>query len=162
MSANIVDTLRRVKALAHAVSTVFYYNSVCNFPQYASLYDQYAAAPGMWLRRSARGGGDPEPVFLSCAGFFNSTKSGKYNHSYPHKGMPQRHADLQLCAPGGAGALASECANATRSGVVDGCFSDRAVDGSRSKMSLRRTSPPTTLGTCWFTRPCKRRSAMAP
>ena len=111
MSANIVDTLRRVKAVDPEVSTVFYFNSVCNFPQYASLYDQYAAMPERWLYQESG-----EPVFLSCAGFENS--------SYP-SGMPIynfAHPEVQQL-------WASECINATRSGVVDGCFSDRAVDG---------------------------------
>lgn len=122
MSWNIVETLRRVKAANPAVSTVFYYNSVCNFPQYASLYDQYAAMPEKWLYKESG-----EGVFLSCAGFTNSSSAGSFNHSYPepYNGMPiYNFADPDVQA-----LWVSECVNATRSGVVDGCFSDRSVDG---------------------------------
>jgi hypothetical protein len=122
MSSNIVETLRRVKAANPSVSTVFYYNSVCNFPQYASLYDQYAAMPDKWLRTEAG-----EAVFLSCAGFSSTSTTGKYNASYPqpYSGMPI----YNFASPEVQALWISECVNATRSGVVDGCFSDRSVDG---------------------------------
>lgn len=93
------------------VCTVFYYNSVCDFPQYKTLYDQVVARPDLYLRDEHN-----NAVFLSCAGFANS--------SYP-AGMPIYnfiHDEIQDL-------WGSECYNATKTGYVDGCFSDRAVDG---------------------------------
>ena len=40
MSQNIAHELKRVKNVNPNVSTIFYYNSVCDFPHYSDLYDQ--------------------------------------------------------------------------------------------------------------------------
>lgn len=85
-------------------------SSVCDFPQYNELYSQYVAMPENWLH-DATGAA----VFQSCAGFNNG--------SYP-SGMPvYNHANAVA-----RNLWISECVNATKSGVVDGCFVDRAVD----------------------------------
>ena len=110
MEKNIVGELKRVKDVNASVSTIFYYNSVCDFPQYDELYSQYVAMPEHWLRDASGA-----TVFQSCAGFDNS--------SYP-SGMPvYNHADTVA-----RDLWISECVNATNTGVVDGCFVDRAVD----------------------------------
>ena len=103
--AVIVDVLRRVKAANANVSTIFYYNSVLDFPQYR-LHATVGADPALQLRDA---GG--KPVKMSGGGH-----DGMDVFDFGSARMRQLFIE--------------ECVNATRTGFVDGCFADRAVDGT--------------------------------
>ena len=103
--AVIVDVLRRVKAANANVSTIFYYNSVLDFPQYR-LHATVGADPALQLKDA--GGA---PVKMSGGGH-----DGMDVFDFGSARMRQLFVE--------------ECINATRTGFVDGCFADRAVDGT--------------------------------
>ena len=101
--ATIVNVLKGVKAINPNVSTIFYYNSVLDFPQY-DLAKTMAAKPQLMLH-NAEGG----IVKMSGGG----------------------HTNMDVFDFGNAEMRAlfiEECVNATQTGYVDGCFLDRAVD----------------------------------
>ena len=103
--ATIVNVLKGVKAINPNVSTIFYYNSVLDFPQY-DLAKTMAAKPQLMLH-NAEGG----IVKMSGGG----------------------HTNMDVFDFGNAEMRAlfiEECVNATQTGYVDGCFLDRAVDGT--------------------------------
>ena len=109
MSANIITTLRAVKAANPQVATIFYYNSVCDFPQYPSLYDQFNKMPEGWLTMD-----NGTVIRQDCAGFYD---------------MPV----FNFTQAAVRALWESECINATlvdNGKTVDGCFVDRAVDGA--------------------------------
>lgn len=103
----ILETLRRVKAVDANVSTIFYYNSIMDWPFYR-LHHDFVVHPQWWLKRPGgsvcRQMGDCS--FPNCTGLlafdFAQTAARDF--------------------------WARECLNMTRSGFVDGCFSDRAPD----------------------------------
>jgi len=103
----IVDVLRRVKEVNPNVSTIFYYNSVLDFPQY-KLHAIVAKDESLMLHNAAG-----ELVKMSGGGHKNMDV---FDFSNP------RTRELYI----------EECVNATQSGYVDGCFCDRAVDGTPS------------------------------
>ena len=101
----IVAELKKVKAANPNISTVFYMNSVLDFPQY-QLHTRMLAEPALMKR-------DPDG-----------------NVTRIHCPSPAGTCDVFDFAQKRAIALfTSVCINATRSGFVDGCFLDRAVDG---------------------------------
>ena len=106
MEDNIVGTLQRVKEKNPKAVTIFYYNSVCDFPQYAELYPKFDAMPEGWLKDK-----DGKVIRQACAGFSN---------------MPV----FDFSQPAVRALWSSECANQTKKDGVDGCFVDRAVDGA--------------------------------
>jgi hypothetical protein len=100
----IIDALRRVKEVDNSVCTIFYYNSILNFPQ----YDLSAR----FMERNAS-------LLLHDHGGKLITESGGGKSGLTVFDFQQQAAcDL----------WASECVNATATGFVDGCFADRAID----------------------------------
>ena len=97
---------RRIKRANPNVSTVLYWNSVLDFPQYA-LHAGMLARPELMLRDNRTG----DAVLLDGGG---------------HTGMDV----FDLANPAARSFFMSDCVNATRSGVVDGCYMDRATDVS--------------------------------
>jgi hypothetical protein len=100
----IIDTLRRVKQANSSVCTIFYYNSILNFPQY-DLSARFMANNGSLCLHSTKG-----ELIKSSGGHKNGMTVFDYTQ--------QAACDL----------WASECINATATGFVDGCFADRAID----------------------------------
>ena len=100
----IIDVLRRVKAANRKVCTIFYYNSILNFPQY-DLSVQFMKHNGSLLLRDVHG----HLITERGAGVSGLTVF-----------------DFQQ--PAACELWASTCVNATKTGVVDGCFADRAID----------------------------------
>jgi hypothetical protein len=100
--AAITDVLQRVRMINPDVTTLFYYNSVINFKQYAWDGDGFPQA--QLLRNSS---GDLITV--------------EHNGPVSVFDFGQAAARAEFIA---------ECANATNSGWVDGCFVDRVMDGS--------------------------------
>jgi len=104
----IVDTLRRVKAKDANISTIFYYNSVLDWPFY-KLHEDFLDHPEWWLKK----------------------KDGSVCRISGDWGFPN-HTDMlvfDFAQKDVRDFWASECLNMTKTGVVDGCFSDRA-DGT--------------------------------
>ena len=102
----IIDALKQVKAINPNISTIFYYNSVLDFPQY-KLHGMMLKDPSLMLKDR-----DGKTVLMRCP-------------------APTRTCDVFDFSNAKARALfISECVNATKSGYVDGCFLDRAVDGT--------------------------------
>eukprot|EP00756_Hemistasia_phaeocysticola_P057914 Hpha_TRINITY_DN34523_c0_g1::TRINITY_DN34523_c0_g1_i1::g.96465::m.96465 len=102
----IVEVLKAVKAVDPNISTIFYYNSVLDWPFY-NLHTKFLQRPDLWVR-DAKGGvchtnGD--------GSFPNHTNMLSFDFAQAAA------RDLWL----------SECVNMTRTGFVDGCFSDRAT-----------------------------------
>eukprot|EP00040_Diaphanoeca_grandis_P023282 m.126363 g.126363 ORF g.126363 m.126363 type:complete len:490 (-) comp29198_c2_seq1:160-1629(-) len=100
----IVAELKRVKTVNPNVSAIFYYNSVLDFPQY-DLHGMMLANPSLMLHNE-----NGEPVTLSGGGHDCDV-------------FDFGNADTRQI-------FIDECVNATKSGFVDGCFLDRAVDGT--------------------------------
>eukprot|EP00038_Savillea_parva_P010202 m.188582 g.188582 ORF g.188582 m.188582 type:complete len:501 (+) comp17487_c0_seq1:41-1543(+) len=99
----IIDVLKRVRQVNPNATTIFYYNTVLNFKQYAF-----------------GGQGFPTPLLLT-------------NSSGDLITMGHGQMELAIYDFGQAAAQAeflAECVNATRTGWVDGCFADRVMDGS--------------------------------
>jgi hypothetical protein len=101
----IIEALRGVKQRDPNVSTIIYFNNVLDWPFY-KLHEELLRQPKLWVRDSTgtpcRSSGDP---------------------SFPnHTAM----LSFDFAQAGGRSLWASACLNATSSGVVDGCFSDRA------------------------------------
>jgi len=101
----IIDTLRRVKAIDSNISTIFYYNSVLDWPFY-KLHEDFLQHPEWWLRNSDG---------TEC----RSNGDGSFPN---HTNM----LSFDFAQAGARDLWADTCINATKSGVVDGCFSDRA------------------------------------
>lgn len=98
--------LKGVKSINPNVSAIFYYNSVLDFDQYR-LHAMMLADPSLMLHDTAgkvikQGGGH------KTSDVFDFTN------------------------PATRALFIEECINATKSGYVDGCFCDRAVDGTPS------------------------------
>lgn len=102
----IISVLRGVKAINPNASTIFYMNSVLDFPQYR-LHALMQQDPSLVLRNITGG-----KVMLS----------GGYHISDVFDFSNPKTRALYI----------ESCVNATRTGVVDGCFQDRAVDGTPS------------------------------
>jgi hypothetical protein len=103
----IVRQLQRVKAIDPNISTIFYYNSVLDWPFY-QLHDKFHQRPDLWL---PSGKGDGKPCRMGGDGSFpNHTNMLVPNFA------KQAAQDF----------WASECINMTKTGFVDGCFSDRS------------------------------------
>jgi hypothetical protein len=100
----IVDILRRVKAVDASVCTIFYYNSILNFPQY-DLSARFMENNASLCLRDVHG---------SLVTESGGHKSDMTVFDY------QQPAACELWA--------STCINATKTGFVDGCFADRAID----------------------------------
>lgn len=107
----IVDTLRRVKAIDPNISTIFYYNSILDWPFY-KLHEEFLQHPDWWLKRGAA---DPEGPGAVCRIGGDSTFPNHTNmlvFDFAQKAVRDFWA--------------SECYNMTQTGFVDGCFSDRS------------------------------------
>ena len=104
--AQIIEVLRGVKQINPNVSAVFYYNSVLDFNQY-KLHALMEADPSLMLH-------DSTGQVIRIGG--GHKVSDVFDFSNP--------ATRAL--------FIEECVNATKSGIVDGCFCDRAVDGTPS------------------------------
>mmetsp|Transcript_20270 Transcript_20270/g.60557 ORF Transcript_20270/g.60557 Transcript_20270/m.60557 type:complete len:411 (+) Transcript_20270:74-1306(+) len=100
----IIDELRKVKEVNPNVSTIFYYNSVLDFPQY-QLHARFLENPSLLLRNA-----DGE--------ILNMTGGGHSCDVFDFGKDLARQLFIE------------ECVNATKTGFVDGCFIDRAVDGT--------------------------------
>eukprot|EP00755_Sulcionema_specki_P037539 Sspe_Gene.109149::Locus_88597_Transcript_1_1_Confidence_1.000_Length_1201::g.109149::m.109149 len=105
MEDNIMRTLQDVKRANPATAAVFYYNSVCDFPQY-KLYAKFEAMPDGWLRNST------SVIWQDCAG---------WSHMPVFDFSQAKVRDL----------WSAECTDLVKQGI-DGCFADRAVDGAPS------------------------------
>jgi len=102
----IVDVLKAVKALDANVSTIFYYNSILDWPFYA-MHDRFLEHPEWWVR-------DVHGAACRMSG----------DASFPnHTGM----LSFDFAQAGARAFWASECVNMTKTGYVDGCFSDRST-----------------------------------
>ena len=115
--ALIIDALRRVKGVNPRVCTIFYYNSILNFPQY-DLSARFMADNATLLLHDVNG----SLITESGGG-----KSGLTVFDYQQRAA----ADL----------WASACINATLTGHVDGCFADRAVDVQKFETNGQLTPP---------------------
>jgi hypothetical protein len=104
--ARIIEVLKGVKQINPNVSAIFYYNSVLDFNQYR-LHALMEADPSLMLHDSAG-------QIIRMGGGHKT--SDVFDFSNP--------ATRSL--------FIEECVNATKSGFVDGCFCDRAVDGTPS------------------------------
>jgi len=100
----IIAELKRVKTLNPNVSGIFYYNSVLDFPQY-DLHGIMLKNPD-WLLKNEQN----EIVKITGGG-------GHSCDVFDFSVAAARQIFIE------------ECVNATKSGFVDGCFVDRAVDG---------------------------------
>ena len=97
---------RRVKLKNPAVSTLLYWNSVLDFPQY-TLHAQMLARPDLMLHDNSTG----NIVRLDGGGHLNMDV-------------------FDMANPTARALFMSDCVNATLSGHVDGCYMDRATDTS--------------------------------
>jgi hypothetical protein len=104
----IVGTLKRVKALNPNISTIFYYNSVLDWPFYR-LHEKFIRHPD-WAVPSGKNDGKP-CLMNGDSTFPNHTNMLVFDFSKEEV----------------RNFWASECINMTKTGYVDGCFSDRAV-----------------------------------
>jgi hypothetical protein len=123
--ARIIDVLKGVKLINPNVSTIFYYNSVLDFPMY-DLATRMAADPSLMLRNGAG-----KIVKMSGGG----------------------HSDMDVFDFGNAAARAlfiAECVNATRTGYVDGCFLDRCVDGTPTDAVSGPLAPCNSTSKCRY------------
>ena len=101
----IVDTLRRIKAIDDNISTIFYYNSILDWPFY-KLHADFVKHPDWWLK-----GGEGDVCRIGGDGSFpNHTNMLVFD--FAQKAVRDFWA--------------SECVNMTQTGFVDGCFSDRS------------------------------------
>ena len=118
--AQIIEPLRAVKAIDPNISTVFYYNSVLDFPQY-KLHARMLADPSLMLR----------------------DKDGNIVRMSAPTQVPGHTTDVfDFSNPRARALFIEECVNATRSGFVDGCFAVRTS-------GLPRPSPqPNPLTGC--------------
>ena len=99
-----------MKKLNSNISTIFYYNSVLDWPFYR-LHEEFLQHPD-WAVPSGKGDGQP------C-------------HMNGDSSFPN-HTNMLVFDFAQAAVRdfwASECINVTKTGFVDGCFSDRAVGG---------------------------------
>ena len=94
---------RRVKLVNSNVSTVLYWNSILDFPQY-TLHAKMLARPDLMLHDNGTG----SIVRLDGGG---------------HVGMDV----FDFANPEARALFMSDCVNATLTGVVDGCYMDRAT-----------------------------------
>jgi hypothetical protein len=101
----IISNFARLKAINKNVSTVLYLNSVLNFPQYR-LAQQMQSHPEYWLRDA----------------------SGKVIGMYGDAGPPNMTV-FDFSQPAVREIFVGACVDAIKTGHVDGCFIDRAVDG---------------------------------
>jgi hypothetical protein len=109
--SKILRQLQKIKAIDPNISTIFYYNSVLDWPFY-QLHQKFLKQPDLWL---PSGKGDGKPCRMGGDGSFpNHTNMLVFDFS------KQAAQDL----------WASECINMTNTGVVDGCFSDRSNGGA--------------------------------
>jgi hypothetical protein len=125
--AIIVEVLRRVKAANANVSTILYLNSVLDFPQF-KLHATMAADPALQLKDGAG-----VPVKMSGGG---------------HDGMDV----FDFGSARMRRLFVEECVNATRTGFVDGCFLDRAVEGTPTDAAA---TPPDDNAPCDSARACR-------
>eukprot|EP00035_Acanthoeca_spectabilis_P031905 m.16199 g.16199 ORF g.16199 m.16199 type:complete len:450 (+) comp5025_c0_seq1:106-1455(+) len=100
----ILAELKKVKLANPNVSTIFYYNSVLDFPQY---------------QLHARMLEDPNLTLHNAEGQIVNMSGGGHTCDVFDFGNPTTR---QL--------FIETCANLTRTGYVDGCFVDRSVDGT--------------------------------
>jgi hypothetical protein len=97
---------RRIKRVNPNVSTLLYWNSILDFPQY-TLHAKMLARPELMLYDNSTG----DIVRLDGGG---------------HLGMDV----FDFANPAARALFMSDCVNATLSGVVDGCYLDRATGTS--------------------------------
>ena len=118
----IVDECRRVKEINPNVSTIFYYNSVLDFPQY-----RLHTTMRRHRLRDAKG----QVVKMHCPSPKGSCDVFDFSQ------LEARELFI------------AECVNVTQSGVVDGCFLDRAVDGTPTDPTLHPAHPGNKYGLTW-------------
>jgi hypothetical protein len=102
----ILEVLAAVKAVDANISTIFYYNSILDWPFY-QLHHDFLQHPEWWVR-------DTQGAVCRMNG----------DGTFPN------HTDMlsfDFTQEGARAFWASECYNMTQTGVVDGCFSDRSV-----------------------------------
>ena len=97
----VTNLLRAVHA-----TQVLYLNSVLNFPQYR-LAKEMEANPDWWLR-------DSDGKLVTLYGDFG----------------PANMTVFDFAQPAVRAAFVAACVDAVKTGYVDGCFVDRAIDGS--------------------------------
>lgn len=107
----IIDVLRRVKAVNSNVCTIFYMNSILNFPQ-------YDLSEGFVANHAALSLHDSSGTLIGEGG------GGKQNMTVFDF---QQSAARELWA--------GTCIHATQTGFVDGCFADRAIDVQKFETS---------------------------
>ena len=112
----IVEALRGVKARNANVSTLLYYNSVLDWPFYR-LHEELMRRPELWAR-----GADGSVCRTNGDGSFPN-----------HTNM----LSFDFAQAAARDLWASACLNATRTGYVDGCFSDRADGKPHCEVRLR-------------------------
>ena len=100
----IVDVLKKVKAINPSVCTIFYMNSILNFPTY-DVAERFLANNARLSLHAT----DGTLITVDGGGTTNMTVFDF-----------QQQAACDLWA--------DTCINATKTGFVDGCFADRAVD----------------------------------
>lgn len=115
--ALIINELRRIKEVNSNVSTIFYYNSVLDFPQY-----------------------DLHKLMMENSSLMLHNEKGQVVKM--HCPSPESPCDVFDFSQAAARQLfIDECINATKTGYVDGCFLDRAVDGTPTDPTLDPENP---------------------
>jgi len=110
----IIEQIRAVKARDPMISTVFYMNAVLDWYFYA-MHQEFLQKPEWWLRESQSG----KPFYAYGDKHFNPT-----NTSIRPQMLVFDHSKLDVQSW-----WEGVCVNATRTGVVDGCFSDSSTPG---------------------------------
>lgn len=110
----IVRNFKRLKAINANVSTVLYLNSVLNFPQYR-LAQEMEANPDWWLR-------DTDGKLVTMYGDFGPVNMTVFDFS-----------QAAVCEK-----FVNVCIDAVKTGHVDGCFVDRAIDGFPTNLGAEK------------------------
>ena len=120
---NILAVARQVKALDPSVHVIAYFNSVLDWNMYR-LHDKLLDRPDLWTYQAeGKNGGSRQPTRTHGDGSFPQPKDGMLSFNFS--------------SPSGRNFWADACMNMTATGLIEGCFSDRA------------SSDPTDLDPAW-------------
>jgi len=117
----IVEQLAAIKKIRPEICTVAYFNEVLDWYFY-DMAKEFANRPEWWLRRS----NDSKPFLTKGDKHFNPPEQGML--VFDHSKQAVRNFWI------------SACVNATKSGVVDGCFSDSSEVASHKTATALNAS----------------------
>jgi hypothetical protein len=115
----IVGVLKRVKAIDPNISTIFYYNSILDWPFY-KMHDEFLKHKEWWVKDDKG-----EVCLMNGDGTFPN-----------HTNM----LSFDFTQAAAREFWISECVNMTQTGFVDGCFSDRAAPNNNPRCTLPNAS----------------------